>query len=247
MFVPSINFVRQPSGVVFPSISGLRGHWVADVGVALSGADVTQWNDQSGNGYHLTPVGTNPPTFGATAFNSLPGLIFTNATPRTLGQASGNLGFTGSDTLCSIFMVLHVPSGQVGRAVSLCGAGAGDYGNLFGALPIFFSGSDDKYTTFKDGVAFTTNLSVPGNYRLGYWQNGTSMVQYVNGTGGGTNSTPSSTNFSSGTRVAIGANAGSFIETGLLATVAELVIANSAMSGTEISDLDAYFVSKWGL
>jgi len=57
--------------------TNLAAWYSSDVGVSLSGAEVTQWNDRSGNARHLTPAAaTNRPTLQAGALNGLPAVLF---------------------------------------------------------------------------------------------------------------------------------------------------------------------------
>lgn len=74
------------------SIAGLLGWWKADTGITKDGSDfVSQWDDQSGNGKHLTQATSgNRPTWEASIKNGLPGVKF--PTSRGLIFPSGLAG-----------------------------------------------------------------------------------------------------------------------------------------------------------
>jgi uncharacterized protein YjbI with pentapeptide repeats len=81
-----VNVINPNSSVVTNTTSNLLARYDASVaasGYTLSGSNVTQWNDLTGNGYHLIPNGTGPTTttmnsVAALNFNSGLGLIRTS-------------------------------------------------------------------------------------------------------------------------------------------------------------------------
>lgn len=80
-------------------ITGLRAWWKADTGVTLSGPNVTDVADQSGNANHLVNAG-NPfaapgPTMG-TGLNGLPAITF-NGVDQVLSQQSTEFKEAGAD------------------------------------------------------------------------------------------------------------------------------------------------------
>lgn len=66
------------SGPLIPR-SGLALWLKSDVGITQSGGLVSQWDDQSGNGKHVTNSGSGRPTFAASVINGRPGITFTGA------------------------------------------------------------------------------------------------------------------------------------------------------------------------
>jgi hypothetical protein len=101
-------------------LPGLFARYDASVtgSLTLSGSNVTQWNDISGNGYHLnvpvvTPTPTTPgtsPTYSATAFNSKPGLIF-NGISNTLATIDETITFGAPGFV--LFMVASIETPNV--------------------------------------------------------------------------------------------------------------------------------------
>ena len=82
-----------------PVTSNLHAWYKADAGVTVIGGYVTQWADQSGNGFTLTPPATGP-TVTPNAVNALPAISFDGST-----QLNGNFGVTPftSATIFAIF------------------------------------------------------------------------------------------------------------------------------------------------
>ena len=71
-----VTVINPNSSVTTNTTSNLLARYDASVaasGYTLSGSNVTQWNDLTGNGYHLIPNGTGPT---ATTMNSVPSLNF---------------------------------------------------------------------------------------------------------------------------------------------------------------------------
>ena len=85
--------------------AGLRLWLKADAGVTLSGANVTLWADQSGNG-NDGATATASPTFTASGINGLPSVIFSNdvssATPQFL---IGSKNILPDDSARTVFIV----------------------------------------------------------------------------------------------------------------------------------------------
>jgi hypothetical protein len=85
-------------GVGLPT-AGLIAWYKADVGVTKDGSNkVSQWDDQSGNGHHLTqPTALNKPTWQASVLNGLPGIQFPAST-----------GLIYPTTIAGVYSVLAV-------------------------------------------------------------------------------------------------------------------------------------------
>jgi len=94
------------SGITSPlDIDSLFYWYAADVGVTTNNNKVTQWNDLSGNGHHVTQADTSKaPTYSATGGpNSRPTLTF-DGTNDFLASAAH---FWGSDDLTAIVVYKH--------------------------------------------------------------------------------------------------------------------------------------------
>ena len=67
-------------GNSIPGGAGYKGLVIISyvIGTVTTGSNVSVWQDKSGNGYDLTSVGSNYPTYSSTAFNGYPCLVFTS-------------------------------------------------------------------------------------------------------------------------------------------------------------------------
>jgi hypothetical protein len=75
-FFPQFSNLFVPPYVPAPPVTPYAWY-KADVGVTQSSGLVTQWNDQSGNGRHLTvPSGATEPNYISSGINSLPSIEF---------------------------------------------------------------------------------------------------------------------------------------------------------------------------
>ena len=85
------------TGAILPSdITGLSLWLKADAGVTLSGANVTAWADQSGNGRNATAIGS--PVFNASDRNGNPTISLSTlgGSTRLFSLASNPMGASGS-------------------------------------------------------------------------------------------------------------------------------------------------------
>jgi VCBS repeat-containing protein len=223
--------------------SALVAWYVADTGVTEAGTGVSQWNDQSGNGFHLTQ-GTDAvrPSFSATGFNSLPAVVFAAANNDTLINAA----FTGigGGATGSFYIVGQMLTGTdaFGRALSYQASGdPNDEGSAGSAAIILRDNANNAIIAFATGAARCTAaaISLVTNYRLGMIFGGATVTPYVNnvaGTGGAY-----STAFDATGTLNVGH------ATGWDGPIAEVVITNTALSASDRNSLDTYFTTKWGL
>ncbi|MEM6640736.1 MAG: thrombospondin type 3 repeat-containing protein [Pseudomonadota bacterium] len=82
-FIPALalSLIAPLAGAqTTPPASGLQLHLRADVGVTVTGGLVTNWADQSGNGYDFAPPAGEEPTLKANVVNGLPGVRFDGST-----------------------------------------------------------------------------------------------------------------------------------------------------------------------
>jgi hypothetical protein len=208
--------------------------------LTLSGADVTQWDDLSGNGYHLTQSGSESlPDYSATAINSKPGVIF-NA------DRLENSSFDGFTNAISVFVVGTMDSGTptFGRMVTYRADGdSADTGANSCIFLLRNSGSNEihSYRNF----AFKSNkaISLSTAYSMGSIYDNSDNTVYVDNAAG----TPVSSSGSFGTpgKLLVG---GSFDAGELwVGIVQEIIIADKALNSTERSDLQSYVAAKWSL
>ena len=153
------NFLNVSTTVYPPNIA----LWLrADQGVVASGGDVSEWDDQSGNGNtFLSPGSTGDPTLVTNA-NGLPAVLF-NGTNETYMYASGSapsLALTGDLTIFAVmnFTTYLTPTGGTGS-----GGGAeiiSKDDSIAGTIPAPF----DYYVYYGGGF---TPLLLRGNGTTG--------------------------------------------------------------------------------
>lgn len=219
--------------------------------ITESGGAVSQWNDKSGHGYHLTQAtGGKKPTYSATGFMGKGGIVF-NGTSTTMATGLTAVPL-GTDTV-SVFAMAQMDTQETPRAARLVGfQGNGDGTDTTGpqsASLILLSGAADAITGYRSGFKSATGLSSggfgvpnPSNfYRIGSVWDGTNHTTYLNGTA----QTPvaSTGNFASPGRLRIGSDPGesSFWK----ASLKEIVVLNRAPTSDERTLLDAYLQSSW--
>lgn len=106
------KFSAKRSTAPYPT-SGLAGLWIADSGVTLTSGKVSQWNDQSGNGNHVTQAnaalrptvtaaaigGKDAITFGGSTVLFTANAVVAHGQPRTAVAVVRPAGTGG--TICS--------------------------------------------------------------------------------------------------------------------------------------------------
>jgi hypothetical protein len=202
--------------------------------MTLSGSNVTQWSDKSGNGYHALPnAGGSAITVGT--LNNLPAITFPAAsTAAFLPSSSLSVGSGGY----SVFFVAN--------QTSFASGGTRIYAASGGGLQVFINNSPSPpilsvYTGSIMSSTFTMISNVPFLYSYtissggsGLWKNGVSA-----GTAGG--STSSISNFYIGNAHE---PSSSFAFTGQMG---EFLIYNSALTTSQRQTIEGYLARKWGL
>jgi hypothetical protein len=97
-------FLASLSSTIAGSVptNGLSLWLEADSGVILSGGNVTQWDDQSGNGYTATNSGNV--TYTSSGINSKPAFTFSNG---FLYGTGGSFGLLTTFSLCMVVVPDH--------------------------------------------------------------------------------------------------------------------------------------------
>jgi hypothetical protein len=224
----------------------------SDAGVtpAVDAGTVQQWNDLSGNGYHLVQAtGANRPLYDVDGLNNLPALVAGGQAAAQYMATADVVAFGGA-TAVSFFVVgtLSDPPGaeQYGRFISSSDADANsDFGNNSGfnlcqhdtneAVGNFF------FDNAVDGVVAAT-YETP--YRFGGTINGAVSTTYVDNVAGTPDTTGGSLNL--GTNVFrifrdTVASAGQY----LTGNCSEIGVVKRLVTELERAALDDYFVSEW--
>jgi len=210
----------------------------ADVGsMTLSGINVTQWNDKSGNGRNVTTNGTSP-TYNASLINSLGGIDCTN---------SGSLissGFQNSANL-SFAMVAVVKSG-IGAWGSFFTHGGRDLdfsverNSVSSGTTIHFQSADDNSTC---DITFTVDAPV---IYYGTMTAGTN--RFFESFSGGTNVTTTGTNTYRMTLASVVARIGKSDNNEVCNSyIGEIIYYTNVLPLSQQQQIEGYLAWKWGL
>lgn len=195
--------------------------------LTLSGSNVTQWNDKSGNGTNAGVYNTTPfPTYSST---------------NTSVQFSGGQGLTtslsASTTIESGFVVALFTA--VANTNTLLGSGNGDGGRQFRV-------SGSVLQTISQSVAGVVTsgatLSNSTMYICEYVNDGTTLTHYLTGT---TYASGSARTYGTGLTTSIGLRFGG--GEGFAGNIYEVCVFNSALSTSARQQVEGYLATKWGL
>ncbi len=243
------------------SLTNLVAWYSADSGVyndagstlATNTQTVQQWNDKSGNAYHLKQATSGKrPQYLSGGFNSLPTVQF--AAASNTGMLSDLNWNPGGSTVSSGFFVGQVLTGthSFGRAFSASdNTGAADSATP-NVVWVLRNDVTNALCGYIGGTGQTGSqaVSLATNFRFGIVYDGANGTTYLNNANA--TATSVSTTFSSAASgISVGqVNFGS----GGLGTggawdgpISEVVITKSAMTSGERLSLDNYFKSHWGL
>lgn len=203
--------------------------WVAaDSIVGLSNGDpVSTWADLSGNGYNFTQTGGQRPTYNTGVLNGKPVLTFVSANTQYMTTGGVNPVVNQAYTC---FVVVKVTG-----ALFQCFLDGGT--NATGIVRI--DAGNTGYQIYAGNVGAVS--ATPSNFNyLGAIFNGASSNLYVNGT-----SNPVDAGGSGIAGVTLGAQGSG---AGLLdGQIAEVIYYNSALSGGNITLVNTYLSTKYGL
>jgi len=221
----------------FPTITGLLAHYDAALGVTKDGSDnVSQWDDQSGNGYHLTTPDTDPVWY-TSLVNGLPGIRFNGSSDYMT-----KTGVTAFDDP-HVYMVANSVSHTAGDLLwYLWKSGVSLTLEQTGSAPsVRLWGNGAYIATTTGGAVGTWHLSNAcgnGSSDSFYQLNNDTKVQTA--TGGAITDL---------TVIALAANTSGTVEGNI--EVAELVIyseaANTPITGGDDTLLKDYFSAKYGV
>lgn len=219
------------SPLLLPS---LAGWYDADdaASIASSGGAVDQWNDKSGNGYHVTQTGTARPTTGTRTINGRNVIDF-DGSDDALVLASGFPTAQPFTTLAVFFCdVTNVSQGAVslGDSVTpaqLVRARFGSTATIGTAFGTNLSGG-----ATPSSAAQVSTLSNGGSSQV--WKDGTSTASGNAGTNSGVGSLTLGALFTGGG----GAH--------LNGVLAEVIICNASLSTADRQSGEAYLKAKWG-
>jgi hypothetical protein len=211
--------------------------------LTLSGNNVTQWRDKSGNGYHAVPYGS--PTVQSLCNAAYRGIRL---------SGSGAFGYSNVDPMnttqnLTAFVVGSRSEvyGRYGRLLGFTVAGSGDHATRSGGA--VFVAADSNYQVAMErasgqgslAVSITSNVLFLGSVVLGP----TSATQFINGQSNASLTYVDSTfNY---TMYGVGQNASGGGLEAWDGVVCEVLAFNTLMTTTQRQQIEGYLAEKWGL
>jgi hypothetical protein len=239
-FGRTLLHVNAATGFLPTDLSGLSLWLRSDLGISLTSGKVTTWADQSSNGNNFT-ADTTGVEYTVSGLNGLPILGGTFNSDALFGPAA-NVIIGGSPVAAQMFMVMHPTASPSGF-----GTGYGSYNNAFGNLGgQYYSYLDDNfYDDFCGTGTSAGRYSFSVASFLDTWcvynviSTASNWQAFLNGTqvyGGGLVGP-----------FIVGANSAGMFVSGNSVEVAEVIIYNRALSGSEQTQVINYLSTRYGL
>jgi hypothetical protein len=216
-----------------------------------NGGNVLCWKDRSGVGRNITNgSGSGRPTYTLAGLNGKPTITFVAASSQYLGMGTGTAMGTGTSGSGFAIGTMNTGTNSFGRLVTYAPPAAGD-GTTGGFIYVFRATATNAIEATKGPTVVTAAgaaVSLATETRFGAIANGTTITSYINGAAAGTPGSGSNS-FISGGCIFVGTNVGSGCSPSTGGewdgNVSEIVITNTAMSSTDIANLDAYLAARW--
>lgn len=232
--VPFVPQLRQIANTSFrpTSITGCALWLDAADGstLTLTGSNVTQWNDKSGNANNATA--STPPTY-----NTSRRTIVFNGSTQFMSLPNGTLG-TGSTTY-SCFFVASTNSPNSAQWVLV--QGNTTTGQLLGFF--FWSTQALFHSWWLNEYGFNNVTSASTNIIAGYTYDGTTRLTFANGTSSTANVPGIAKNTTANDSLIGKRAAGEFLN----GTVSEIIFYTGFLTTTQRQQIEGYLAWKWGL
>ncbi len=227
-----------------PTTAGTVALWLrADLGITLNGGDVSQWNDQSGNGFNVSQgTAANQPLYTANnaAFGGMPTVTYTSANTDALTTGTGVVVATAGAR--TIFAVVRATD-TVGGTLIDFQRDAQDF-----AFQWFVSGGTRFILT--DGVVNTSMTAPPALQNVAYVLtyidsgSGTALVIRANQVAYATvGNVPIETAVGGGFSVGNRASAGQSFN----GDIAELLVYGAALDVTSYTAVENYLRARYSI
>ena len=267
MYTPFAFYSAEAGAPPFSptDITGLQCWWDAQTGITLSGTDVVEWADQSGNNFYATQsVSGDRPSISSSiaAINSNDAVFFDNSNTEFMQIVDANstnkpwsaADINNSFTMFVVTQQRSQTSGHYGVYITQGGNNRTSIGWGPQTFPdAYISFGTDNYAA---GGAKVSGSTVNDPFTVGTWY--TAVVSWadwndrsstsfrVNGTAysttvwGNTPNTPTTANPRLGRLIDAGADAH------LNALVAELIVYTGDLSTPDIEQVENYLQTKYG-
>ncbi len=206
--------------------------------MTLSGSNVTQWNDKSGNGRNTSSL-TGTATLGTNSVTSKQGVYF-NGTSYFTGP------FSYSSNTLSWFVVGTIESdGQsYGRLLSLGTSGQYDFDSALRISALSRNATTTELISYRSSqIASGMNITYGSPFVFSSVINGSTNAPYLNGTAG--TGASSSGNFGF-TTYGISGSFGLNVERNK-GYIFEIIVYSTALTSTQRQQVEGYLAMKWGL
>jgi hypothetical protein len=222
--------------------------------LVLSGSNVTQWNDKSGNGFNGTVVNAsvgNPiaPSYVTNSINGLSAVTM-----------SGTSYFTGStnvnSTTLTAFFIGNCVFGTGGssqqRILGLSIPGSDDYSSTLRPIPLSVISGGTQLLAYRNANMASATVVSGTNFIGCCLFDGTSNYMYKDGTLG--TQVSSSGTFTTSI-YGVGSDAGTQFMGGtsslgtncLVGKIGEMILFNTALITPQRQQVESYLAQKWGL
>jgi len=235
-------FGRVPAST--PPIAGYTAWYDASdtSSITASGVAVSQWNDKSGNGYHLTQgTGSNQPTTGTRTINSLNAIDF-DGTADYLSNTSFAFN-VNTMTWLAVFLSDAKNANNPRVTTFTTTSTTNDYDNTSSAIVMSHTNADAFETDYNSN-SYTTAPTTGSAVQFTVKRNGAAWNHWKNGTAGGSMSSVT-TNFNPGV-LWVGATYAGGVGGWWDGLIAEIVMYPTALSDGDRVSVQDYLKAKWG-
>jgi len=210
--------------------------------VALSGSNVTQWLDKSGNGYNTSSV------LGSPVWSSNQ-ILLNGSSTALIGPYSNATSTLTAFVVASVNFAGGI-SNFYWRLLSIGSTSANDFNSSAYAAVILREANTSNVGGYRNGA---TNYVVPANntpFLFVQQYNGSTAQLYLNGTSGastGSGGSFGTSAYAIGRDVGNTDNGGAGIFSYWPGSVSEVLLYNTDMTPSQRQRIEGYLAQKWGL
>jgi hypothetical protein len=244
--VGTVGYSKMSGSIITPSNSGTSGLslWLdaADsTTLTLSGSNVTQWGDKSGNGRHaVQSTSTRQPTLQLNQQNGLPGIKWDGVDDNLTGPLP-----YPSDGLTTLFIVYNVAVASGDQRIFEVNDYRRNFDSPWSSLSadafLWMGGAtypaNAVYTQIGPSTGWRQYAVIYAGTSSALWKNGNSLAT----SGTGANTTPTGTSYVLGNN-ADGTNGG--VSSG---HIGEVIFYNRNVTSSERQQVEGYLAWKWGM
>lgn len=230
------------------SISGLVGWWDASdtATITASSGSVSQLDDKSGNGYHLTQAtGVKQPTTGTRTINSLNALDFVSASSPSLKRTGISSVGGNAHTFFAVARADSAGAVPYMRVLTLNTTGGNDYDNATSISAILRTNTNAEFCSYYNNAQRQTVAGADdAAHIVAVVRNGDTITGWVDG-GSGTSATGLGTTALAINQIWMGNYP--IENAGWDGIIGEVIWYNSALGTTDRESVRDYLNSKWAV